>query len=285
MEKSKSSRKNARSAQTKKGAAPRASAAAEAKAPRAPLVITDSKTILRGTHAQAVSLMLEAGEAEDEGVILGAVGIPRMGKTYLAVELLEAIRARGIADRVLVHDVKKTEPQYEGAPCANQLAFEDAAESYDAEPIIVFHAADWLHRPSLQEVCEVAKALAEEQERVLVIADEVFKGTNGHQDWLKPPKGPAGESPALFPLFMREGSSQHVSTLWTTQIPQQLPVECQVLTQAVAQFHLENLAADAATEKFRVGKDGPQILRSLGRGEFILYLQSRDWDRTIYGPG
>ena len=248
------------------------------------LVLTDSKTLARAPQSRAIELMLEESIRESMGFCVGAVGIPTYGKTYLMQKLLARSYEQGLWEIALIHDVKKAVPQYEGAPCASASAFLENAEAYENETSIVFHAATWDQKPPLQDVCEVGRAIAEGGKRIVVAADEVYKGTNGHQDWLKGPPVDGVPQPALYPLFMREGTSQYISTPWTTQIPQQLPVECQSLSTAVAQFHLENLAADAATDKFRLDKDGPRVLRALQRGEFVLYLQGRDWDRTIYGP-
>ena len=97
------------------------------------------------------------------------------------------------------------------------------------------------------------------------------------------------DSPALripgVPLIIREGGAQRISHTWGTQVPQQLPTECPVPTRSVACFHLEGLAADAVCDHFRLGDEAPEVLRGLERGEFLLFCQGRDWDRTIDGAG
>lgn len=243
-------------------------------------------TIKRGTRAQAIEIILADAVADGEGFSFGAVGSPRYGKTHFLKAVLDAARTKGICERVLVHDTKKAgAPQYDGAPCASLDAFIASGARYDVEPVVVFNGPDWMHQPTVQEVCEVGVAVHDEGFAVAVVADEVLKATDGFQGWLKGADGADGRpAPALFPLFMREGGSQRISTLWTTQIPQELPRTCQVLTRAVAQFHLESLAADAATEKFRLDADGPRVLRTLRRGEFVLFCQGQEWNRTIYGP-
>jgi len=252
-----------------------------------PLVRTESRTIQRAPRSRAIEIILADALADGEGFTFGAVGSPRFGKTYFTKELLTVAATKGLADYVLIHDVKKPGVlQYEGAPCASLDEFLGSGERYATERAIVFNGQDWRRQPTLQEVCEVALAVHEVAkeggEGLVVVADEVFKGTNGFAQFTPGPKVNGEPSPALFPLFLREGTSQKISTCWTTQIPQQLPTECKVLTRCVAQFHLESLAADAASDKFRLDADGPAVLRTLQRGEFVLFCQGREWDRTIY---
>lgn len=228
-----------------------------------------------------------AGAVEDgEGTALGCVGAPRFGKTDLltgrpeAPGLIDAMLTKGICDVVLIHDVKRAgQPQYDGVPCAGLAELMASPERYNTDRI-VFNSTDWKAQPSLNEVCEVAMAAKDEGQSPLVVSDEVYNATNGYGGFLVED----GQKEALFARFLREGVSQRISTAWTTQNPQELPTVCKTLTRAVAQFHLENLAADAASDKFRLDEDGPRVLRQLQRGEFVVYVTGRDWNRTIYGP-
>ncbi len=253
-------------------------------APRAPAQVppTEGGGIRRAPVDRAIEIILADAIADGEGFSFGAVGAPRYGKTHLLKAVLDAARTKGVVDRAFIHDVKKAGAiQYDGTRVTSLEQFMANAATLDNEPSIVFNGDDWLAQVPLQDVCEVAKAVHDEDGTpVIVVADEVFKGTNEFGQFLKG----EGDAPAFFPLFLREGTSQRISTAWTTQIPQELPTACKVLTRCVAQFHLESLAADAATEKFRLDADGPRVLRSLQRGEFVLFCQGREWDRTIYGP-
>ena len=270
MEKLQERRKIQRTA----GASPRSAPRPSALAP-----------IRRGTRAQAVEKILADALADGEGFSFGAVGSPRYGKTHFLAAVLEAARERGLVEVALIHDTKRPgQPQYPGVICAGVDDFIVRADELATAPAIVLNSESWLSQPSPQEACEMALAIREESRaKVAVVLDEVYKATDGFGNWQKSEVN--GRDLALFPLFLREGTSQNISTLWTTQIPQELPTACKVLTRAVAQFHLESLAADAATEKFRLDADGPAILRALVRGEFVLFCQGSEWDRTIYGPG
>lgn len=277
MEKPKKRGKTRRLPEAAKRAAPRSPKVQTQAAPPAPSV----GALRRGTRAQALEIIFADAIADAEGFTFGCVGAPRYGKTHLLKEVLDQARTKGIVERAFIHDTKKPGvPQYDGAICSGVEQFVADGGRFDAELVVVFNGSDFLAQPSVQDVCDVALASKQEGFAVAVVADEVYKATNGYGQFLIPPEGEA-----LFPLFLREGTSQRISTLWTTQIPQELPTACKVLTRCVAQFHLESLAADAATEKFRLDKDGPAVLRSLQRGEFVLFCQGREWDRTIYGPG
>jgi len=264
---------------------PRTREPAAAAAPETPRAADLGPGIKRASQAQAIDIILADALADDEGTGLGCLGSMRYGKTYFMDRVHKAMLEKGVAERLLVHDCKKAEPQFAGAVVSGWQDFVSRAAELEGEPVIVFHHPDLMARPTLQEVCEVALAMAQDKLRVVVCADEVYKGTNGFQGWLKPKADPDGsEPPALYPLIIREGGSQHLSHTWGTQVPQQLPTECKVLTRSVAIFHSEGLAAEAAMAHFRLGPEAPELLRKLGRGEFLLYCQGQDWDRTVYGP-
>ncbi len=238
----------------------------------------------RQPQAAAIEVILEDAVRDNEGTGLGCVGSPRYGKTYFLQRVHQAMLDRGVADLIFIHDAKAAAPQFEGVVVRNLADFQrySATLAPNVSPsVVVFHHPDMFSRPTLQDVAQVAAAAAASRFKVCICADEVVKGTNGSRDWEKPGNG----RPALYPLIIREGGAQRISHTWGTQVPQQLPTECRVLTRSVACFHLEGLAADAACDHFRLGDEAPEVLRGLERGEFLLFCQGRDWDRTIYGPG
>jgi hypothetical protein len=252
---------------------------------KAPLVLTAPKTIVRHKHAQALELVFAEALAEDEGLVAGAVGVPRFGKTYWLNEVLAHGFAVSTWRQAFIHDVKKRVPQYEGAVAANAADWIARWDAFKGQARTVFHSAQWDEKPSLQDVCAVARVVAEEDIPLVVVADEIYNGTDGYRNWLPGPPDENGKpEPALCPWMMREGTSQRISTLWTTQIPQELPTQARTLSSSVAMFHLEGLAADAGCEHFRLEGDGPAILKSLRKGEFVLFLRNREWNRVVYEP-
>ena len=253
------------------GAAPSAST---------PLVVTPSKTLSRGTRAQALYLIFATAIRDGEGFRTGALGAPRFGKTFHLQEVIRKALALGICDRVFIHDVKKPEIQYEGATAASAAMWAENIEDYQTEDVVVFHATYPEIRPSVQSVCEVAQAVAAEGQSALVVVDELYKATNGSRFWLKPDDG----QPALIGEFLREGSSRRISTAWTTQIPQSVPIEALNLSETCALFHLEGLSANYAQEAYRLDNDAAAALATLARGEFLLFDTNAAWNRTIFGP-
>lgn len=260
-------------ARTAAQAAPQAS-------PGIALAVRSAGPLAHGTRAQALEIIFATAIRDGEGFRTGALGNPRFGKTFHLQDVIDQALAQGISRRVFIHDVKKPEPQYQGATAASPEAWASEIEHYQTEPIVVFHAAPPVPRPSVQAVCTVAQAVAAEGEPCLLVVDEMFKATTGGRAWLK---GPEGE-PALIAEFLREGSSCRISTAWTTQIPQSLPTEALVLTETCALFHLEGLSASYAAEAYRLDPDAVAALSTLGRGEFILFDSNHAWNRTIYGP-
>lgn len=249
-------------------------------ASQATAVVMPSKALLRAPRARALEIICETAIRDDEGFRTGALGLPRFGKTYHLEDLISKALALGLVDRAFIHDVKKAEVQYQGAVASDAQEWAGNIDQYTTDQIVVFHASYPDPRPSVQEVCTVARAVASEGESVLVVVDELYKATTGGRAWLKGPD----DEPALIAEFLREGSSQRISTAWTTQIPQSLPTEALVLTETCALFHLEGLAATYVTEAYRLEPAAALQLSLLERGEFLLFNANRAWDRTIYGP-
>lgn len=239
-------------------------------------------TIKRAPREVAERLIFEVAIEDREGTSTGALGACRYGKTTHLDRLIRLGIERGVFRSAVIHDVKKEAVQFAGEVCPSIDFWLEHPEVFEQSQRIVFHAGAWDPKPTIQDVAEVAQAIGQ-IEPVACVADEVFKGTNGRMDWLKGPKLEDGSyAPALFPEFLREGPSKRISPLWATQIPQQLPTECRVLSRTVALFHLEGLSAEAALDNFRLGQGAKEVLCRLNRGEFLLFYADHDWDRTIY---
>ncbi len=252
---------------------------------KAPSLLTAPKALARKKHAQALELVFAEAIAEHEGTVAGAVGIPRFGKTYWLKEVLARGFELGIWQAAFIHDIKKIEPQYDGKVASSAEDWLRRSSEFEGESRTVFHHPKWDEKPSLQDACAVGRVVAEEGMPIVVVADEVFNGTDGYRGWLPGPPDENGKpEPALYPWMMREGTSQCISTLWTTQIPQELPTQPRVLSSSVALFHLEGRAAEAACDHFRIAGDGVSLLKSLRKGEFVLFVRNREWDQTIYEP-
>jgi hypothetical protein len=239
--------------------------------------------VQRGTRAEALELIFETAERDHEGFRHGALGAPRYGKTYHLIEVAREALDRGLADLLFIHDCKRLEVQY--TDFGPEVVRVDKADlqsrplNPEDPPVVIFHGA-----PAEGRKCQVEEvaALGLEQGRAgtgtLVLVDELYQGMKARQTW-------AGPS---FAECLREGSSQRVSTAWTTQIPQSLPTEAMDLTETIAVFRLKRRSLRYARKMLELDADEEgartvEIIGALGRGEFIL-ITDDGWNGIVYGP-
>lgn len=230
----------------------------------------------RGTRAEALTLIFESAVRDGEGFRHGVLGSPRYGKTYHLQNVIEQAVASGVVDIALIHDAKRAEPQYVGCVRESLQDLLDWPPGPDDSRVIVLHPLPTTPEPrvSVEDTAALGLALAAGGQRVAVLADELYHGMRGRQTW----------SGSSFPRILREGSSQGVSSGWTTQIPQSLPTEACDLSETMALFNLQGRSASYAVETFRLPPDAERILGQLGRGEFILVTSAAGWNGRIYGP-
>lgn len=229
----------------------------------------------RGTRAEALALIFESAVEMGEGFRTGALGIPRYGKTYHVEEIVEAAHERGIVDVTLIHDTKKTDPQYDGVVRHCRADLRGRPPGEHDPPVIVFHQAPGsAELPSAEEVSQQGWEIVRAGTPTLVVQDELYAALKSRQTW---------EGPSTGRIF-REGSSQRLSIAWTTQVPQCLPTEAIDLSETVALFHLEGRSASYAVDAFRLPPEAAALLSRLERGEFLLFSAFRGWDGKIYGP-
>jgi hypothetical protein len=239
--------------------------------------------VKRGTRADALELIFETAERDHEGFRHGALGAPRYGKTYHLIDVADQALERGISDLLLIHDCKRLDVQY--THFGLEIVRVDEADlqsrplNEEDPPVVVFHGS-----PAEGRKCQVEEvaALGLEQGRAgtgtLVLIDELYQGMKARQTW-------AGPS---FAECLREGSSQRVSTAWTTQIPQSLPTEAMDLTETIAVFRLKRRSLRYARKMLELDQDDEgartiEIISALGRGEFIL-ITDDGWNGIVYGP-
>jgi len=239
--------------------------------------------VKRGTRTNALDIIFETAERDHEGFRHGALGAPRYGKTYHLIDVASQALDRGIADLLLLHDCKRLDVQY--TEFGLEVVRVDRADlqsrplNPEDPPVVVFHGA-----PAEGRKCQVEEvaALGLEQGRAgtgtLVLIDELYRGMKARQTW-------AGPS---FAECLREGSSQRVSTAWTTQIPQSLPTEAMDLTETIAVFRLKRRSLRYARRMLELDADEEgartvEIISALGRGEFIL-ITDDGWNGLVYGP-
>ncbi len=187
-------------------------------------------------------------------------------------EVVEEAIERGIVEIALIHDVKRSEPQYAGTVRANVADLLTRPLGPRDSPVVVFHNID--PKPTVEEMAALGLMIGRTGGSSLSLADELYQGLKSRMTF-------AGPS---FGTLLREGSSARASSGWTTQIPQALPTEALDLTETVAIFMLQGRSLSYVMDAFRLPPAAARIIRNLQRGEFILVTQQGDWDWTIYGP-
>lgn len=235
----------------------------------------------RGTREEAYALILAARQAS--GVLHGVLGVPQVGKTYHVKDLVSRLIEDEIAQLALVHDVKRAEAQYEGLVRRDVADFWGRPPTPEDPPVVVFNPGKTLNLDSEEEceppVSSVVRLGFELRQRdyfesVAVVIDELYfalKSQAGH--WEKPING----------KLFSQGSSQGITGIWTTQIPQGIPREAFDLSESVALFRLQRRSLSYAMETFRLPEAAEQVLPNLGKGEFLL-IADGGWDGKVYGP-
>jgi hypothetical protein len=79
-----------------------------------------------------------------------------------------------------------------------------------------------------------------------------------------------------------EGSSQGLSLLFGTQIPQRLPLECFDYSQAIVLGRCAKRTLPYMEQKMGLDPELSEILPNLKPGEFVLLTAGSDWNGLIY---
>lgn len=254
----------------------------------APAVQLDSDvdwTGRRGSRAEAMALIFDHAVATGEGFNHTVVGKPRFGKTYHARDVVDEVITRELADVAIVHDAKKTTPQYgidertgnprPGFAIRSSLRHLAEEEPDPEEAVIVIHPDPYVH-PSARETpeacAEAALLMARTEVPSLLVVDELYHALDAERHWRDPIVG----------HVIREGGSQGVSFVGTTQVPQALPDECFSLVQTIAIFRVDARGQDYLAKKLKLPDEVAAYLPHLKKGEFFLY--TGNCDGVLYGP-
>ncbi len=233
--------------------------------------------IRRATRAEALDIIFATAIEEKEGFRHGVLGIPRRGKTYHLKEVTEEALERGLCEWVFIHDCKRADVQYEGNVRADVADLAARPLRPEDQPIVVFHGdpANGV-RADVEECAAFALRHGRAGNPSLMEVDELTHGMKSARTWSVPNSS--------FAEIIREGSSQKVSSAWTTQFPQWTPPECLDFSETIAIFQLNGRSLSYIVEMLRLPPAAEDVIRNLKKGEFILYTMHGDWDETIYGP-
>lgn len=222
-------------------------------------------------RAEAFGRIFGWAEKTGEGFRFGALGLPRFGKTRLAQQVIAEALRRGVARYALVHDVKKAEPQYEGAVRNSVQHFEARPPAPGESRVVVFHPGLG-PKPSAESVAQLGFRLARGGCPVVVHVDELLHAVKeGSQSWNSPTVGE----------LVREGSSNRASSCYTTQFPQRVPTESLDMVETVAIFNLQGRPARYAAQHFDVPI---AVVQRLPEWHFVLVSIYDGWAGVTYGP-
>jgi hypothetical protein len=197
-------------------------------------------------------------------------GITGSGKTTGVKNYLAYVVGRNLVDVVLIHDVKKPEPQYEG------LVIHDAREIYSAPPetfpaVRVLRRRNLDHMPSVETAARVTMECGYQEIPTLLVVDELQRGLTD---------GGKFASPSLRRIFC-EGYGLHASVIGTKQLPQNVPTEA---TGQSAKVYFKGTAEglNFLLDERKVTREHADAIAGLSVGEFTLAPEEGDFDGVIY---
>ncbi len=239
--------------------------------------MSDHKTIV---PTEAVNIIV-APLRKDEAIRHGWLGDSGMGKSVANCILIEYLRASKLAALILTMDDKTPKKSYypTGAMCSTIHDY--MMNCNDRGNHIVFRGVS-MNRDKDQtvepgQIAELAWDLVREAPlQVVVNIDELSDATPGQgQAWLQ-------ESERLAQVF-RKGRGAGISVVWTTQLPQTLPLEAFGLSETLAIFRLDGREVDYLYRKRVLSTELVDVVSGLDVGEWVLYRKGRGgWDGNVY---
>jgi hypothetical protein len=217
----------------------------------------------------------------DTAIRHGWLGDTRMGKSVANRILINYVLARKMVQLVLTTDDKTPKESYypEGYPVAT--IHEYMMDCNDKGNHIVFrgtaHRRDKNDAVIIGDVGELAWDIVRQAPlQVIVNIDELADATPGQgQAWLQ-------SSEPIAQIF-RKGGGAGISAVWTTQLPQTVPLEAFGLSETLGIFRLDGREVDYLYRKRVLGSELVDIVPSLEVGEWVLYRKGRGgWDGNVY---
>jgi hypothetical protein len=239
--------------------------------------------VRRAPQPEAFEEIFRVARERGWGTRVTLIGGSGKGKTYAIARMCAYAIESGAADLILVHDQKDPTPQADYlAVGTHRLSLADFAArplgsvQGDQGPIVILHGAQLDHP---DRVCEAARAVANKTGlRVTVVVDELFKALSGERTFESGVTGPTA-------LMYREGRSQGLGIICSTQIPQSIPTTCISLSEHIVIFGTKARASEYVVRQAAIEREAEGLIPTLGMGEFLLARPDAPWDSTIYGPG
>lgn len=209
---------------------------------------------------------------ERKGIRVLFYGITGKGKTHGIADLLDFIIDDGLAELVLIHDVKLPEKQYAGDVIHEAhvvKTLEGAPESYPAVRVLRKRNID--HMPSVEGAARVTLESGYADVSTILVVDEFQRALTD---------GGKFESPSVRRIFC-EGLGMHASIIASKQLPQYTPTEA-TGQSTVVYFGLNSEGVNFLLDEKKVSKDMYEVIRGLAVRQFVFVPQEGDWDGNVY---
>jgi hypothetical protein len=229
----------------------------------------------RASHAEAIAKLLADAEATGEGTRIVSLAATRKGKTAFNRKLVTAFLARGVAERVLVHDQKfPHRAQYSGGTVSNVVDMRAGIATF---PVTV--AVQAYPPITGEDVAALTREATDAGIKTLAVFDEgdFCLKTNDEGE----PIERVWQGPNLAWLQL-QGGAAGASTLCTFQMLRKAPSSC---TDSASAFVIGNLGGRSLSyaRDFRIlPAEALDVVTCLAPGEVCLFFADREWDWTIY---
>ncbi len=235
-------------------------------------------SIIRRTREEGIAKILEPAAASGEGARLMFFGRTRMGKTALALSVLDAMAAKGIAQTFIVHDVKfPLIQQYPGTAVHTEQELEAAV----AKSSMLVCRPPF---PAALAAQHARKLIEESGEKTCLLIDETRRALGKNQAFVDD-QAPAGKGPGPknFEWLLLESGGLGGSLVLLVQIPKRTPGEALdssqysvVLGTGGRSLRYLNTTAEIVPD------EAVETVKALLPGEFCIFNDDTEWDRTIY---
>jgi hypothetical protein len=205
-----------------------------------------------------------------KGIRVLFFGITTKGKSHGVADFLDYIERLQLVEIVLVHDVKKPTPQYEGQIIheAGELSTNPPA-TYPARRVLRKRNLD--HMPSVEAGARKVLEAAYEGITSMLVIDEFARSLNDSGKWA---------SPSAERIWC-EGADFGASGVGTKQLPQYTPTSALAQSDLVI-FGLNGKGASYLVDEDYIPAAGGELVARLDQRRFILVPAEGNFDGVVY---
>lgn len=205
-----------------------------------------------------------------KGIRVLAFGITTKGKTHGVADFLEFVIDRNLVELLIIHDVKKPTPQYEGEIIHEATAiYSQPPETYPARRVLRRRDID--HLPSVEGAARVTLESAYDGITTMLVVDEFSRAVNDAGKYTAP----------TVERLVCEGADFGASLVATKQLPQYTP------TSAMAQSDLVVFGQNGKGASYFVGEnyvppEAGELIERLDQRHFVLIPAEGNFDGHVY---